>query len=151
MDTQATAIRSAYERIMKWDFSELLKFHRSLEENSTMTDQEADELLDAYCRFMAMCSASGRPHIAVSRQVDPLWHNHILHTKDYAEFCETFAGQFLHHQPVPRGMVHENLRESYFDKTVTLHDAVFVTDPKFFPQDRSAAICFCAYDIRQAA
>lgn len=150
MDT-TTKIRSTYERIREWNFSQLMKFHRSLEENAAMTDDEADALLDAYCRFMAMCAAGDRQQVAVSRDVDPLWHNHVLHTEDYAAFCKEHAGHFLHHQPVPRGMIHEDLRDSYFGMTVTLHDDVFGSDPKYFPQDRSAAICYCSYDIRAAA
>jgi hypothetical protein len=34
-----------------------------------------------------------------SRLVDDLWHEFMLHTRDYAAFCETAFGRFLHHQP----------------------------------------------------
>jgi hypothetical protein len=33
--------------------------------------------------------------------VDSLWHEFVLHTRDYAEFCDTALGHFLHHVPEP--------------------------------------------------
>jgi hypothetical protein len=34
-----------------------------------------------------------------SRLVDDLWHEFMLHTRDYAAFCKAAFGRFLHHQP----------------------------------------------------
>lgn len=34
-----------------------------------------------------------------SRGVDDLWHEMLLHTRDYAAFCDTAIGRFLHHEP----------------------------------------------------
>lgn len=31
--------------------------------------------------------------------VDDLWHEFVLHTREYAEFCEAGLGRFLHHVP----------------------------------------------------
>ena len=31
--------------------------------------------------------------------VDDLWHEFVLHTREYAEFCEAALGRFLHHVP----------------------------------------------------
>lgn len=31
--------------------------------------------------------------------VDDLWHELVLHTRDYAQFCEAAFGRFLHHMP----------------------------------------------------
>jgi hypothetical protein len=39
---------------------------------------------------------------AVSDTIDPFWHAHILHTRQYAEFCERVYGQFIHHNPLNR-------------------------------------------------
>jgi hypothetical protein len=32
---------------------------------------------------------------------DHMWHELVLHTRDYAEFCEAAFGRFLHHTPEP--------------------------------------------------
>jgi hypothetical protein len=31
--------------------------------------------------------------------VDDMWHELVLHTRDYADFCQTALGRFLHHVP----------------------------------------------------
>ncbi len=37
--------------------------------------------------------------LSPSKAVDVGWHTFILHTVDYAEFCERVAGRFIHHVP----------------------------------------------------
>lgn len=31
--------------------------------------------------------------------MDPGWHTFILHTQEYAAFCDLVAGRFIHHVP----------------------------------------------------
>ncbi len=31
--------------------------------------------------------------------VDDLWHEMVLHTREYAQFCDAALGRFLHHEP----------------------------------------------------
>lgn len=33
------------------------------------------------------------------REIDNMWHNFILYTHDYTEFCHTYFGEYLHHVP----------------------------------------------------
>lgn len=33
--------------------------------------------------------------------IDEMWHNFILFTKDYHDFCMKYLGVFIHHQPTP--------------------------------------------------
>ena len=33
------------------------------------------------------------------RDIDNMWHNFILYTKDYTEFCHRYFGEYVHHQP----------------------------------------------------
>lgn len=39
---------------------------------------------------------------AISFRLDPFWHSHILHTKEYIEFCTRLVGEVLHHFPLER-------------------------------------------------
>jgi hypothetical protein len=34
-----------------------------------------------------------------SMLVDDMWHEFLLHTRDYAAFCDAAFGKFLHHEP----------------------------------------------------
>lgn len=42
--------------------------------------------------------------------IDEMWHNFILFTKDYNEFCENSFGFFIHHFPTPK-VFNDNLKE----------------------------------------
>jgi|GEM_PF-2999871 len=33
------------------------------------------------------------------RDVDAIWHAHILFTEDYMKFCDQYFGYYLHHRP----------------------------------------------------
>lgn len=33
------------------------------------------------------------------REIDDMWHEFILFTKDYTEFCDHYFGEYLHHLP----------------------------------------------------
>jgi hypothetical protein len=52
-----------------------------------------------------------------SRAVDDLWHEFVLHTRDYAAGCEAALGRPLHHVPdgpvVEAGAAHERLARTY--------------------------------------
>ncbi|MFF9194942.1 glycine-rich domain-containing protein [Streptomyces sp. NPDC014779] len=37
--------------------------------------------------------------MAPSRDVDPAWHTFMLHSQEYAAWCEEHFGRFLHHAP----------------------------------------------------
>jgi len=45
--------------------------------------------LKSKCKFISM----------PSQVADDLWHEFILYTRDYEDFCEKAFGQFLHHTP----------------------------------------------------
>src|SRR5262249_52864847 len=36
---------------------------------------------------------------AEMREIDQMWHVFLLYTRDYKNFCETYFGEILHHQP----------------------------------------------------
>ncbi len=38
-----------------------------------------------------------------SKDVDAVWHEHILHTKKYKMDCAALFGRFIHHTPRPLG------------------------------------------------
>lgn len=59
----------------------------------------AERIVDQSAAFLAACAVNGGEPLAPSRTVDIGWHTFILHTRDYATFCERIAGRFLHHVP----------------------------------------------------
>ncbi|UAX54338.1 hypothetical protein K5X85_15555 [Streptomyces sp. A144] len=49
--------------------------------------------------FIAASGQQPGQSLAPSQAVDIGWHAFILHTVDYAAFCEQVAGRFVHHVP----------------------------------------------------
>jgi len=62
----------------------------------TMSKDEAAEVFQDTLRFLAL---SATTRVCPPHRVDFSWHIFLLHTKDYAEFCEKHIGFFVHHEP----------------------------------------------------
>jgi hypothetical protein len=51
-------------------------------------------------QFFLACSRSQKQFVAMpSRAVDAMWHEFILHTQAYGQWCKSALGFFLHHTP----------------------------------------------------
>lgn len=77
--------------------------HPALKERMTVklgwdTDFTND-LFDEMKKFLYLC-ATNDCSIAPPEDIDEIWHNFILFTGDYADFCKDKVGMFLHHQPL---------------------------------------------------
>lgn len=44
--------------------------------------------------------------------IDEFWHTFVLHTKDYADFCNEYFGEFIHHSPATPDFVPPSLAET---------------------------------------
>ncbi|UPT41757.1 MULTISPECIES: hypothetical protein [Streptomyces] len=61
----------------------------------------ARRIIGQAAAFLAASAALPGAELSPSKAVDVGWHTWILHTVDYAEFCERVAGRFIHHVPTP--------------------------------------------------
>ncbi|MGK5673099.1 glycine-rich domain-containing protein [Micromonospora sp. URMC 106] len=57
-------------------------------------------IMDQALAFLGACAVTVEP-LGPTDLVDIGWHTFILHTHDYAEFCDRLAGRFIHHEPEP--------------------------------------------------
>lgn len=46
-----------------------------------------------------VCKFWGPDHLVPTRDIDTVWHYHILDTHKYASDCKVVFGYFLHHNP----------------------------------------------------
>lgn len=60
----------------------------------------AEMIADQAMAFVVTAATATVPMMP-SDEVDLGLHALILHTKAYAEICQTYAGRFLHHNPAP--------------------------------------------------
>ncbi|MCX2949972.1 glycine-rich domain-containing protein [Lentzea sp. NEAU-D7] len=86
--TQATV---STEFRMQWR-SQIMKDH-------SLPFMEADQIISDTLSFLTVCATYPNTGFRPSKKVDIGWHQFILNTKPYAEFCQRVAGHFIHHIP----------------------------------------------------
>lgn len=84
------------------DFSGVVRKVR--EEFAHWGESASDEYLDAGVlalkQYYAVALLDPCNEHAVSDSIDPFWHAHILHTKEYIAFGERIFGQYVQHEPL---------------------------------------------------
>jgi hypothetical protein len=70
-------------------------------------------------QFFLACHRSRRQFVAMpSRAADAMWHEFILHTQAYRDWCRLALGRFLHHTPAealgPDARRNDGLRRAWF-------------------------------------
>jgi hypothetical protein len=65
-----------------------------------LSQKEADLVERGLRQFFIACLRSKRQFVAMPSQVvDAMWHEFILHTQAYRDWCQAALGRFLHHTP----------------------------------------------------
>ncbi|MDD2608673.1 MAG: hypothetical protein PHX60_03125 [Giesbergeria sp.] len=115
----ARVVRSARERFVREAaLPQFLK--RKLRDAYPHLAQKEAELVEQGLRqFFLACLRSKRQFVAMpSRAVDVLWHEFILHTRAYQDWCQQGLGFFLHHTPAEtlgrRAKHNDGLRRAWY-------------------------------------
>ncbi|WET81168.1 hypothetical protein P3102_08085 [Amycolatopsis sp. QT-25] len=107
----------------------------------------AERIVDQALAFLAACACNTVGRLAPSELVDIGWHTFILHTRDYANFCDRIAGRFLHHVPISAGNPEASGEAAYATlmRTVTaIERAGYAVDPALWPVVRGAGHVNCS-------
>ena len=65
-------------------------------------DWTPDRIMTAirgYRVFLAECKANPETPLTPDRDVDMVWHQHMLNSKRYFDDCRAYFGYYLHHLP----------------------------------------------------
>lgn len=90
-------LNDLYKRISDYDLSFVVE---RLVDNDGYTREKAMKLVEELKKFLFICIVENdKPIAMLSSEVDDAWHNFILFTKEYQNFCFEIAGRFLHHSP----------------------------------------------------
>ncbi len=74
------------------------EFIERLKHKLGLSHEDAEVLFHDMKQFLYLCGT--RPGVwSPTEQIDAAWHEFILYTKDYAEFCKEIFGKFVHHVP----------------------------------------------------
>jgi hypothetical protein len=99
---------------------------------------KADALvaIKLYKRFLWLIFQYGSQHpIVPTKEIDEVWHNHILHTKQYHNDCQKIFGRYLHHMPSDGSEADTQQLAENFKKTRDLYFQEFNEPLPFYQHD----------------
>ncbi|MFF3327605.1 glycine-rich domain-containing protein [Streptomyces sp. NPDC002889] len=92
--------------------------------------------------FLAASAQQPGAELSPSKLVDIGWHTWILHTVDYALFCEQVAGRFIHHVPTEDDEQVTGGPETALERTLgAITQAGFTIDPDLWPAAAKMGEC----------
>lgn len=107
-----------------------LDFTRRLAREQDWTLAQARQAVDEYRKFcfLACCGAG---EMTPSREVDEVWHLHLIHTHDYwREFCPKVLGMELHHGPTRGGASDARRHREQYAHTLACYEQWFGPPPE---------------------
>ena len=130
--TLATENETFLQQLALIDFGPIAFKLMNPEEGQGWTLEQATCGIEQYRRFLFLSHLYPDRQIVPSREIDQVWHTHILDTEKYREDCESLFGQFIDHWPY-FGMKDEAERQSLeqaFAQTQVLLDQHFGSTPR---------------------
>lgn len=112
-----------------------------------VTDEWLEAGVLALKQYYAIAVLDAKNMHAVSAEVDPFWHAHILHTKQYVDFCQEIAGRYLHHNPLDHADKEEvGFVKQLYDFTLQRYDDCFAMfDRRFYPANPNNDDLVCTH------
>lgn len=108
-----------------------LKHKYTESSEAEMTPQEWDAAELEYRRFLTLKRFYPSVALVPSKQVDAIWHAHILDTRAYREDCQQVFGRFIDHYPyfgIYGADDYQELKNA-FAQTVSLYEKHFGAYP----------------------
>lgn len=83
-----------------------------------LRDDGVAKVMHGLREYFSICNAAGRGFVSMpSQAVDVAWHELLLFTRTYGEFCKRALGGYLHHTPAAalprRTLLEEGLRRAW--------------------------------------
>jgi len=141
--------------IDEFDYSKVMrKAAEDLREKGVRVDREyLDGGIEALKQYYAVALLDPDNMHAVSEAVDPFWHSHILHTRDYMAYCQQIFGQFIHHSPLDRSDTRQVDRvQKLYAYTYSIYQQMFRRiDSAWWPEPREARMICTHYRVTDPA
>ena len=116
-----------------------LKSKNTQGDETIMTPEDWDLSEREYRRFLALKIIHPDTALVPSKQVDAIWHAHILDTRAYREDCQAMFGRFMDHYPYfgVNGEEDYKMLQEAFSETIDLYEAQFGKYPNKSPLNAS--------------
>ena len=98
MKIDKSAYESARQIVDQWDFS-LMRIKMQELSHAGWDLPRIDTAIEDYKRYMAITKSLNGYQLVPNGDIDRIWHEHILDTRQYAKDCQELLGGFLHHYP----------------------------------------------------
>jgi hypothetical protein len=95
--------------------------------------EKAEFAVSQYKKFLFLNALYPDQELVPTREVDDVWHVHILDTEKYRNDCQYLFGRFLDHYPYSglKGQQDEDKHLSKFELSQTLLQNLFSSDVTF--------------------
>lgn len=132
-----------WEKILAWDLSRVKLF---LINRESFDPELVEEMETEYKKFLFLRIVHPDERLPMSKDVDEMWHIHVLHTRNYAAFCEEIGeGRFIHHGPTISEDENWSLMPDYLNGTLVRYTEYFGHPSEKFWKTISehGACCYC--------
>lgn len=108
-----------------------------------ISETTARRIVGQAAAFIAASGQQPGQSLAPSQLVDIGWHTFILHTVDYAAFCERVVGRFVHHVPTDEDEQMPGGAEETRDRTLlAIAAAGYTVDLELWPDVAKCNQCY---------
>ena len=140
------------QRVMEIDNTDFGRIRKKTaemlaKEGRQVDDKYLDEGILALKQYYAVALLDPTNEHAVSDEIDPFWHAHILHTSHYIDFCDRVYGHYIPHEPLDHDDVVAvaEIRELY-NYTRGMYEQMFgYINETFFPKGLVDARLVCRH------
>jgi hypothetical protein len=137
------------DKIDAEDFSSVRKKVKAdaLKVGKTISDEYLDRGILGLKQYYAVAMLDPANGHAVSPELDPLWHAHMLFSSQYDRFCKGLVGEYMHHSPLLHDdhVAVEKVARLY-EYTIEVLRASFTDlDPVFWPLTLKRDQLLCAH------
>lgn len=105
------------------------------------SDEKCNLIEPQYKAFLAVHLENKTKNLVPSKDVDEMWHMHILHTKKYVDFCNNVFGEYFHHYPHSVVEPNTTIRDNQFKQTKNMMMSFLQKHPDFLFNHLEQAIC----------
>jgi len=124
--------------INEWDFGEVKRF---METREGLGPEEVEEMLEEYRRYLHLTVMHPDKIFPMSADVDPIWHAHLMFTKNYRAL-ERAVGKEINHRPALTEEEVRQLSVPYNDNLLPLYERHWGMPPsKYWKSEGQVCVC----------
>jgi hypothetical protein len=125
--TESTDGVAAYSPIDALAYEAPFLIDKLIKDRIVDTHEEGEALFTEVKRFCVLVESDNKIWDMYSLRVDEVWHQFILFTREYMDFCKRFFGRYIPHSPsnAPRSDLINAVKPASFDEFTRRYHELF--------------------------